>query len=71
MWKSRIIKGFYIIIEGIIELENDIGWSYLLTPGDFFGENLIFKVKSLSNFGRMKAASEKVKTLFLPRDKFN
>ncbi|KAL4495636.1 hypothetical protein ABPG72_014105 [Tetrahymena utriculariae] len=71
MWKTKIIKGFYIIVEGIVKLENDQSWSYILTPGDFFGENLIFKVKSLSNFGRIRAVTEKVKVLFLPRDKFN
>lgn len=71
MWKSLIIKGFFIVMEGVVEMENDKNWRYHLTPGDFFGENLMFKVKALSNFGRMVAASPVVKLLFFPREKFN
>lgn len=71
MWSTMLIKGLYIIVDGIVEIENDKNWSYHLTPGDFFGENLMFKVKALANFGRMRAASSTTKLLFLPREYFN
>lgn len=54
-----------------MQIENEIGWTYVLTPGDFFGENLIFKTKGLANYGRITAVSENVKMLLLHRDKFS
>ena len=40
-WSKRIIKGFFIVMKGIVEIENDRGWNgFLLTPGDYFGQSL-------------------------------
>jgi hypothetical protein len=37
-WNKRIIKGFFIILSGTVEIENHEGWNgFLLTSGDYFG----------------------------------
>lgn len=41
---TRIFKGIYIITQGFAEVENDSGWKgFILNPGDYFGEGLMFK----------------------------
>ena len=60
-FSNRIIRGFYIIVTGTAMIESDDGCqAHLLNPGDFFGESLIFKTKSVTDFGRIVATSETV-----------
>ncbi|KAL4431885.1 hypothetical protein ABPG74_012697 [Tetrahymena malaccensis] len=65
---KRKINGFYIVREGICELETPTGWlDYKLSEGDYFGESLMFNTLNVNRFGRIKAKSEKVECYFLPR----
>ena len=37
-WSLKNVKGFYIVLSGILKVENDTGWEgFELTSGDYFG----------------------------------
>lgn len=58
-FSTRIIKGFYIILKGEVKVENHTNWNgFILQSGDFFGYTLLFKEKSVTDFGRIVALSD-------------
>lgn len=60
-------SGLFILVDGKIEVEDDRGFRCqdILSPRDYFGENLLIHSEGFHNYGRMLVDSPTAKLYHL------
>lgn len=63
--------GLFILVEGKVEVEDDRGFRCkdIMSPRDYFGENLLIHSEGFHNYGRMIVDSEKASFYLLSTEK--
>lgn len=64
-------SGLFILVDGKIEVEDDRGFRCkdILSPRDYFGENLLIHSEGFNNYGRMLVDSSTAKLYHLSGEK--
>lgn len=64
-------RGLFILVEGKVEIEDDRGFRCkdIMSPRDYFGENLLIHSEGFHNYGRMVVDSPSAKFYLLTTEK--
>lgn len=64
-------KGLFILVDGKVEIEDDRGFRCrdIMSPRDYFGENLLIHSEGFHNYGRMLVDSPTARFYLLNTDK--